>query len=387
MDKLVRFLFTLFFFFLYPVSGSAQTLNTFYEKIKSIMQEFDAIGVSVALVKENKISFSQSFGYNPNYSNPQARDSIKKEDIFWIASISKTFIATAIMQMVERGYLTLDDDINNYIDFCVRNPYHPSIPITIRMLLCHRSSLNGKKKCDNFDELRPELNKDFKSYYTEHEPGTDYNYCNIGYNILAAIIEKVSGMRFDKYLDKNILKPLNLYGGYDITKLDSTRFVKTLRYDKKKGKYFKVMSTYDYNKEKVDNYILGYSVPCFWPSGGMKISATDLAKFMLMHMNDGKIKRCKRIISKRSECEMREIQKGNISYGLAQAHYLNIIKGVELIGMTGGSRGIHSVMFYHPQKKYGFVVICNGCTSKSVNGIEMNKKIVQLMYDHFILGQ
>ena len=357
----------------------------FDERVKSIMKDYDCYGVSVVLVKDNMISFSKTYGYNPDYSDSTLKKPIKNDDISWIASISKTFITTAIMQLQERGLLFVDDDVNKYLDFPVRNPNYPDKPITIRMLMYHSSSLNGKKVCENFNQLLPELNDDYMSYYMDYAPGDNFSYCNIGYNLLAAIIEKVSGKRFDVFLDDNIMKPLNLYGGYDITKLDSTRFIRTMWYSQKSKRFYKVKSTYSSDKEKVDNYVLGYSVPCFWPPGGMKISATDLAKFMLVHMNYGKYENGPRIISEESERKMREyVPLGGHKYGMALAYYKNIIKGVELIGMTGGSRGIHSVMFFHPNKKYGFVVICNGCTSKSTNGIQMNHKIVQEMYDCFI---
>lgn len=357
----------------------------FDERVKSIMQDYDCYGVSIVLVKDNKISFSKTYGYNPDYSNPALGKPIRNDDISWIASISKTFITTAVMQLQEKGLLSVDDDVNKYLDFSIRNPNFPDKPITIRMLMYHSSSLNGKKVCENFDQLQPELNDDYTSYYMDYAPGDNFSYCNIGYNLLAAIIEKVSGKRFDVFFDDNIMKPLNLYGGYDITKLDSTRFIKTMHYNQKIKKFIKVNNTYCYNKSKVDSYVLGYSVPCFWPPGGMKISAPDLAKFMLVHMNYGKYENYPRIISEESERKMREyFPLGEHKYGMALAHYTNIIRGVELIGMTGGSRGIHSVMFFHPEKKYGFVVICNGCTSKSTNGIQMNRKIVNEMYDCYI---
>ena len=372
-------------FFLCNVLPASCKKGPFDERVRSIMQDYDCYGVSLVLVKDNRISFSKTYGYNPDYSDSTLRKPIRNDDISWIASISKTFITTAIMQLQERGLLSVDDDVNKYLEFPVRNPNYPDKPITIRMLMYHTSSLNGKKDCWNFDQLQPQLNKNYKSYYMDYAPGDDFSYCNLGYNLLAAIIEKVSGKRFDEYLDANIMKPLNLYGGYDITKLDSTRFIRTMRYSQKSKKFRKVKVTYKYNKERVDNYVLGYSVPCFWPPGGMKISATDLARFMLMHMNYGQYGDGARIISEDSERKMREyIPYGLHKYGMALAHYTNIIWGVELVGMTGGSRGIHSVMFFHPEKKYGFVVICNGCTSKSMNGIQMNREIVRAMYDCFI---
>ena len=376
-------IFLSLFFTLSLIGCYPRTSNkVFDENIQSIMQKYDAIGVSVVLVKNNKIRYVRSFGFNPDYSNPLLRKKIRKDDVYWIASISKTFIATAIMQLVEKGKICLDDDVNNYFNFPIRNPSYPDVPITVRMLLCHMSSLNGEMVCTNFDMLSPQKNSDYKSFYTRFAPGTNYNYCNIGYNLAAAIIEKMSGMRFDEYLDKYILKPMKLYGGYDVTKLDSNRFVKTYSYNRTKKVYIKESTTYEYDKEKVDSYVLGYSVPCFWPPGGMKITISDLAKFMLMHMNNGKFGK-NRIIGQSSEVEMRKVQNGR-AYGLALAHYNNIIKDVELVGMTGGSRGIHSAMFFHPKEKYGFVVICNGCKSNSLNGIQMNGEVVNAMFNSFI---
>lgn len=385
MKKLLLLVITLFpFSSLLANNGQSDESKVFTHNVRRIMQEYDAVGVSVVLIKNNEISFSQSFGYNPSFSNPQARDSIRSNDLFYMASISKTFVATAIMQLVEKGVIALDDSVNHYLDFPITNPYYPNIPITIRMLLCHRSSLNDIDTYQNFDNLRPEINSDYKSFYKEYEPGANYNYSNLGYNLLAAIIEKVTGLRFDLYIDNNIMKPLNLYGGYDITKLDSSRFVRTRRYNKETKKFVNVKTAYFYDEEIIDNYVLGYNVSSLRPAGGMKISATDLATFMLVHMNEGKYKDGKRILSKHSEHEMRKVQKGNKGYGLGLSHYDNIIPHEDLIGNTGGARGSHTAMFFHPKRKYGFVVICNGCTSKSANGIEMNKKIVREMYNCFI---
>lgn len=382
MIRLVSTLLLFIYSLLAYCEGVGNNESVFENSIHRIMQDYEAVGISMVLVKENQISFSKSYGYKPNNVYPMLRDSINKDDISWIASITKTFIATAIMQLVEKSILDLDDDVNNYLDFKIVNPYFPDTPITIRMLLSHISSLNGNVAIDSFDQLSPNTNKNYKSYYLKKMPGTTYDYCNIGYHLLAAIIEKVTGMRFDGYIDQHIMKPLNLYGGFDVTKLDSTRFIKTRWYNKKTKKYLNVKSTYSIDRKQIDHYLLGKSTPCLYAPGGMKISATDLAKFMMMHMNDGQYDGIS-IISEDSEREMRKVQNGK-TYGLALAHYGNIIKGKELIGMTGGSRGIHSVMFFHPKEKYGFIVICYGCTSPSTNGIQMNRKIVQAMYDYYV---
>ena len=347
------------------------------------MEKYECIGLSVVVVKDNKIVYYDSFGYNPDYSDSTKKRTIKMEDINYIASISKTFISTAIMQLKEKGLLNLDDDVNKYLDFSVRNPYYPDTPITIRMLLTHRSSINKLNWAitfDHFNLLIPEKNKDYSKCYNNYKPGTDYDYCNYGYAILGAIIEKTTGMRLDNYIDKYIMKPMGLYGGFNIEKLDSNRFVRTYQFVN--GQFVKQYDMYKPDKF-LKGYIMGFSTPALHPADGMIISSYDLAKFMLMHMNDGQYKKGKRIISRESEREMREVPDNNRNYGLALAHY-SFINGIDLIGMTGGARGMHTAMYFNPEEKYGFVVFCNGCNSTSAADGGLNKLVVKELYKTFI---
>ena len=112
------------------------------------------------------------------------------------------------------------------------------------------------------------------------------------------------------------------------------------------------------------------------------MTVKDLAKWTQVHMNYGEYEG-KRIINKDSELEMWEPQGTDRNYGFAFSTYSKVVKGVNLRGMTGGSHGIHSLMFFEPEKKFGFVVICNGCTC-SGNGAKMNYEIVRILYKHLI---
>lgn len=129
--------------------------------------------------------------------------------------------------------------------------------------------------------------------------------------------------------------------------------------------------------------MLGNSTPTFSPAGGMRATTLDLTKWMMVHMNYGSYKKTK-ILSKESELEMWKPRSQGRNYGYAFSRYDKIVKGKSFVGMTGGSSGYHSLFFFNPEKKYGFVVICNGCTSKSANGGEMNYEIVRTLYNHFI---
>ncbi|MBO4986611.1 MAG: beta-lactamase family protein, partial [Paludibacteraceae bacterium] len=97
--------------------------------IKQVMDQYQCVGVSAAVVQDGQIVYNQSFGYKDlETQTPLANDHMMR-----IASISKSFTATGLMQHVEKGIISLDDDINDLIGFTIRNPHHPEVPITLRM--------------------------------------------------------------------------------------------------------------------------------------------------------------------------------------------------------------------------------------------------------------
>lgn len=363
---------------------SGQENNALKSEIQDIMTQYQSVGISAVVVKDNKICYNQTFGYNPDYDNAALRTSIPEDGVYWLASVSKTFISTAIMQLVEKRKVKLDGDINKYLKYYVRNPKYPNIPITVRMLLCHRSSLNDSQYGWTMDMLEAE-NEKYAANFNDYKPGNQYDYCNLGYSLLAAIIEGVTGMRFDEYIDKNICEPLGMNASFNLTKMDEFKLVHALLYNQEKKEFYADKSIYNYRyiQNKLNNYELGKSTAYLSPAGGMRMSATDLAKWMMVHMNYGKYDGT-RIIRKRTEKAMWKPQASDRNYAFAFSQYDKVVEGENFYGMTGGSHGIHSLFFFNPKKKYGFVVICNGCNSKWGNGGDMNYKIVETLYNHFI---
>ena len=297
-----------------------------------------------------------------------------------IQSISKTFISTAIMQLVEDKLLNIDDDVNDYLNFRVRNPEYPDTPITIRMLLNHRSSINDRHY-GNLNHINPEKGKKWRECYNKYRPGTRFLYCNFNYSLLGAIIEKASSQRFFDYIDEKIIAPLDLYASYNLTKIDSSRLVKAYKYNRDKNSFMPDASVYNYSRYKsaLNNYILGQTTASFSPSGGMKISAQDLAKYMIMHMNYGEYNG-KRILSKASELEMWKPQGNDTTYALGFFRDKTILKGEPIFGVRGSAHGVHSIMLFSPEKKFGIVVICNGCTADR----KMKEGIAWVLYKHLI---
>lgn len=374
----------LFLIGLFCVSSSYCTKKeTLRFEVSALMQKYGAVGVSVAVVKDNKIVYSGSFGYK----DKQHSIELRKNDLFRIASISKTFVATAIMQLVEKKKLSLDDDINNYLDFKVCHPKYPEIPITIKMLLCHRSSITDAQGWikTSFDNINPNKNTHYHLCYGNYEPGETFTYCNLNYELLGAILENVSNMRFDVYVDEYIIKPLGIKGGFNIDNLDSSLFVNSYQNNVQLDSLILNEKTYQKKLDRFPHYVLGYNTSVFSPASGMVISVEDLSRYMIMHMNDGRRSKSKiQIINEASEREIRKIQTEKTQYALSFMHYNWIIKDEDLIGQTGGLYGIHTAMIFHPKKKYGFVIFCNGCKSKLADGHDMNFDILRVLYNIYI---
>lgn len=364
------------FLFLYTFINSFCQVEKAEADIKDIMKELKVVGLSVAVVKKDNIVYAHSFGLK----NIESNKPLTNNDIFRIASISKSFSATSIMQLVEAGKLSLDNDFSNLIGFTIRNPKYPGTPITLKMVMSHTSSINDSQGYFNFDVINPAKNPDWAKCYNGYEPGKGYQYCNLNYNMVGTVIEKRSGERFDLYVKHHVLDPLKLYGGYNVDLLDSTRFATLYEYDSLTKKFTPSPMAYAPRREEIKSYVMGYSTPLFSPTGGMKISATDLAKYMMMHMNSGKYNGV-RVISKKSSKLMQTKIAEEEGYGLAISNLDDLIPGKTMTGHTGSAYGLYSAMFFNRKEKFGIVVITNGCDQTYTNKINsVLRKTINVLY-------
>lgn len=350
----------------------AQNTKTETE-IAAIMAEYEAVGASVAVVKNNELIYSKAFGWK----DIEAGQRLGTKDIFRIASISKSFTATGILQLVEAGKLSLDDDVGELIGFRVRNPNYPDSVITLRMVLSHRSSIGDHNGYFTLDALNPSRDPDWEKAYNDYAPGTGYQYCNLNFNLAGAILEKYSGERLDKYIQEHILQPLGLYGGYNVDALDSTRFVTLYAYDSENRKFDPSPAAYRSPAEALEDYQMGYSTPVFSPTGGMKISAEDLARYMIMHMNYGEAGGA-RILSEASSRSMQQVQSQDSGYGMALRTIDYLLPGKTVIGHGGIAYGLYSAMFFQPEEKFGIVIITNGCNTGFSHGDVINDFLYEM---------
>ena len=373
-----KLLLSAFIFLFFPSFLLGQQTQVDHD-LTEIMRRYNAVGLSVVVVKNNKIEYHKNYGYK----NLETKTALGENDLFRIASISKSFTATSLMQLIADGRCKLDDDFGDLIGFPIRNPNYPEKKITLRMILSHTSSVNDKNGYFNLDVINPFKNPNWKDSYNLYEPGTQYQYCNLNFNMAGAVLEKLTNTRVDSYIVNHILKPLNLYGGYCIDSLDQKRLVSLYAFNEK-GNPHEEQSAYNPRREELNQYILGYSTPVLSPTGGMKISALDLARYMMMHMNYGH-GQGKNIISKKYAKIMQTAVNKESGYGLAIMNNAKIVPGVTLTGHTGSAYGLYSALFFNPKKKYGFIVITNGCNIPDSDDFNpLLKDCIGALYDAYI---
>lgn len=324
------------------------------ENLETILSKYQGVGLSVAVVQNGKIIHTEAVGKK----NLEKNTPLHTDHLFRIASISKSFTATALMQLQEKGKLKIAQDVSDILGYSLRHPDFPQRPITLKMLMSHTSSLNDSQGYFSLDILAAPNKEIFNAY----APGEGYQYCNLNYNLLGAIVEKVSGIRFDDYVSLHILQPLGLTAGYRIDALPQDRLAPLYAYE---DGFKRADAAYAPRREEIAAYVMGKSTPVFSPTGGMKISAPDLAKYLIFHMNYGQ----KGILKKKSAKTMQTPVLNGYGLGLLQTEAL--IPGKKMVGHTGSAYGLYSMLFFQPEEDFGYVLITNGC--KDCSGEPYNK--------------
>jgi CubicO group peptidase (beta-lactamase class C family) len=203
------------------ISNYEPSIDTY---IANLMLDSHSPSLVAAIIRDNNIIWAKGYGEQPELDR-----------IYMIASITKVFTAVALLQLYEQGLFLLDDDVSEYLPFSLRNPIYPETSITFRMLLSHTSSISGYSEALEFHMYTDALEKLgldgyipnwlpypewFSEYFLEngslyelsnwatYKPGAHYIYSNVGFTLLAYLIEIISEKRIDEYVRENIYTPL-----------------------------------------------------------------------------------------------------------------------------------------------------------------------------------
>ncbi len=306
------------------------------------LQKGDIAGAVVVVVKDGQVLFAKGYGF----SDMKSRKAVSVEDtLFRPGSISKTFTWTAVMQLVEQGKLDLGRDVNEYIDFKI--PARFGKPVTMRDLMTHTPGWEETIKelfVANASDLYP-LDSYLKTRRPKQifPPGTTPAYSNYGAALAGYIVSRVSGMPFDEYVERNILQPLGMTHS-------------TFRQPLPENLKPLMSEGYDQASEPAK----GFEFVEAYPAGSMSVSAADMAKFMIAHLQNGEYKG-NRILKPETAQLMHSRASGLVPEmnGMAYGFCEETLNGHRIIGHGGDTQWFHSDMHLMPDQNLGFFVSYN----------------------------
>jgi CubicO group peptidase (beta-lactamase class C family) len=313
------------------------------------MQERQIPSVVGCVLKNDQVVWVGSYGFADKENHIPAT----RQSIYLLASLSKTVIATAVMQLAERGMIDIDADIELYLPFSVRNPHYPDAPITPRMLLTHSSSLAGPETDEELPgfydwfppDAAPPLVQTLTDYllprgphyvpavWKDSAPGRRELYSNLGATLLAYMVEFVSGEEFSSYCRGHIFLPLDMPGtSYKQADLDAASLA----------------AWYMENTQPIPHFTRRD-----YPAGQVKSSGDEFSHFLGAWMNDGAFKGS-RILNKNSVDEA--LQLHNPASGTCLIWNLTL---GGWYGHSGGGNGASTYMEFHRKDKVGLIILSN----------------------------
>ena len=318
--------------------------------IPSQLRNRNIAGAVVSVVKDGQVLFQKGYGYA---DVEQKKPVLPDQTLFRPGSISKLFTATAVMQLVEQGKLDLDRDINDYLDFAIPKTYPE--PITLRQLLTHTGGFEEILK--NLFVAHQSDIKPLRAYLVNEmparifAPGKIPSYSNYGFTLAGYIVERVSGEKFERYVESHILKPL----GMNHSTFDQP-LPAELAPQMSKG--------YLSASKKPRDFEFVQAVP----AGALTTTAADMTRFMLAFLQDGAVDGVsilKPETVRQMETRQFEFHPKLPGLGITFMEYL--IDPVRIIAHGGDTVYFHSDMILVPDAHLGYFLSYN-TLGKDVGG-------------------
>lgn len=374
-----------------PISQT-QVLDSLDSRLARIVMNSGGLGFGIALMNKDDVLFQMAYGV----ANVELKIPFTKETVMPIASISKTLAGVSLMKAVEQGKLSLDDPINRYLDFEIKNPNHPNTDILVWHLATHTSTLKytewyehsyilAERSPDYYLNYKGKLRKEWKKrtdrynanvdmamddfvkfiyspggqWYSEDNyltevPGTTFNYCNENAALAALIIEGATGVGYKDFVKQHILDPLNMRrSSWDLANYTI----------EEKGKL------YEDGNPIPDYHLITY------PDGGFVTSLSDFTVYFhsILKGHYGETN----ILSAESYSTMTDLHFSEENQGAGI--FLEIDGG--MIGHSGGDPGVNTFAFFEEESSYGYVLLFKNGFSKSMieTMIEVRKATAQLI--------
>lgn len=359
-----------------PARAQGQTAVSSWEKdldslIEKGMDEYHVPGLAVGIVLNGNLIYARGFGH----ATLGAPSAVTPDTLFHMASVTKPFVATAIMQLVEQGKIALDDPVTKHLPyFRLDDPRYRLI--TIRQLLNHTSGMPDVK---DYEWNKPQDDEGALERYVRGlkgekllwDPGSRFAYSNIGFEILGDVIAKVSGMSFEDDVERQILRPVGMSSStLRLKQADTKRLANGYTNDPSASQGASALvpvAAYPYNRPHN-------------PSSGLLSSVNDMARWAIVNLNRGELDG-KRILKSSTYdlmwkpsaevefCRGGPCRKPGSSVGFSW--FLEEKNGLFIVSHGGGDDGFISAFVLVPSRKFAFVMMTNSDSA----GIPLLKQI------------
>jgi CubicO group peptidase (beta-lactamase class C family) len=345
-------------------STDAAALTARVDRIFAPWDKPDSPGCALAVVKDGCVAYQRGYGSaNLDYNVP-----ISSESVFYIASLSKQFVAASVALLAQQGKLSLDDDVRKHI---------PELPdyghtITIRHLIHHTSGLRGYLTLMQLAGMRWEdvhseeeiLDLVCRQKELNFAPGEQYRYCNTGYLLLAAIVKRVSGKSLRQFTEQELFQPLGMTHTHFHD--DPTHVVKNraISYAPSANGAFRI--SYLANWDKVG-------------SGGLLTNAEDLVRWD-RNFYDKKLGGEELLNTLHSRGTLNDGTVPPYAFGLIVGEY----KGLKTVSHGGSFMGFRTVLLRFPEQAFSVIILAN---LADVNPTALAKEVADVYLSESICAQ
>ena len=339
-------------------------LGAFMDGLLASQMEADHVrGAVVVVVKDGEVFFAKGYGF-ADLEGKTPVDPAKT--LFRPGSVSKLFTWTSVMQLVEQGKLSLDADVNTYLDFKIPAT-HPE-PITLKNLMTHTPGFEDIG--EGLFKLKEEEVIPLEAYLKQYvparvfPPGKIGAYSNYGTALAGYIVERISGMPFYEYVEKNILAPLGMEHA-------------TFRQPLPSALAPEMSGGFNY----VNGGFLqgGFEYVVGSPAGALSAAGLDMARFMIAHLQNGRYEEA-RILQEETARQMHSplYSPDPRLSGMAYGFFETTFKGQYVISHGGDTFLFHSGLFLLPEQNLGLFVSTN-----SAGGARSVEPIVKAFMDRY----
>ena len=314
--------------------------------IEDFMRQEQVPGLAIGVIQGGQLVYAQGFGVK-NLAHDH--DPVTSRSLFHMASITKTFVATSIMQLVEAGKINLDAPVVQYLPY-FRLADDRYATITVRQMVTHTS---GMPDVEDYEWDKPQYDDGALERYVRSvsnqklifAPGTDFRYSNMAFEVLGDLISKVSGESFDDYVQQQILTPLKMKDSTLLIKKTSPGLM-TWGHERDLSGHVFPSKVYPYNRMHS-------------PSSNLHSNVEDMARWALANLNHGELDGRRILKEQTYDIIWKPAHKLSDGRAVGISWFLGEYRGQATVSHGGGDTGYATFLMLLPEKKMAVVLMAN----------------------------